>query len=90
MCLIGFSSIRSLVADAHSSEGDPYYDPVSLILLDLITRILEYTMKRFSEILQDKFQAAPCRYYAGVNGYCILCEPDFSQPESKDGRAASQ
>lgn len=53
-CLVDFSFIRFLVADAYSSEGGPCYDPVSLILLDLFRYILEYTMKDFCDILQRK------------------------------------
>lgn len=48
-CLVDFSFIRSLVADAYSLEGGPCYDPVSLILLDLFRYILGYTMKDFCE-----------------------------------------
>lgn len=77
-CLVDFTFIRSLVADAYSSEGGPCYDPASLILLDLFRYILGYTMKDFCEILQRKLQGAPYRYYTGINNYSISCEADFS------------
>lgn len=35
-------------------------------------------MKDFCDILQDKYQGAPYRYYTGVNNYRITCEADFS------------
>ena len=77
-CLVDFTFIRSIVADAYSPEGGPCYDSVSLILLDLFRYILGYTMKDFCEILQDKYQGAPYRYYTGISNLRIPCEADFS------------
>jgi len=77
-CLVDFSFIRSIVAGAYSTEGSSCYDPVSLILVDLFGSIEGCTMNKFHDILEEKYQGAPYRYFTGINNMCIPCEADFS------------
>jgi len=44
-CLIDFTFIRSIVADAYSSEGGPCYDPLSLILKRAFRFILNVSLR---------------------------------------------
>ena len=77
--LIDFSFIRSLVADAYSSEGGSCYDPVSLFLCDLFHWLDGFgSMKSFLKTLSEPDNGRSYRTYAGVSEDRIPCEADFS------------
>jgi ribosomal protein L34 len=67
--LVDFSFIRSLVADCYSKEGGNCYDPVSLLLLEVI-KIWEKKYVYYPEFindLKDKNKGAQYRYYTGID-----------------------
>ncbi len=86
-CLVDFSFIRSLVADAYSSEGGPCYMILYLLFFLIYSgTFLGYTMKDFCDILEDKYQGASYRYYTGISNYRIPCEADFSNLRVRIGK----
>lgn len=84
--LIDFSFVRSLVADAYSSEGGHCYDPVSLFLCELF-RFLDAvpTMRDFCKLLNDEDMGHLYRLYTGISYPNIPCEADFSNFKIKIG-----
>ena len=66
--LVDFSFVRSLVADCYSKEGGDCYDPVTLLLLEVMKVWEEYQYyPKFIEDLKDKDKGAQYRYYTGVD-----------------------
>lgn len=77
--LIDFSFIGSLVAHRYSAYGPPFYDPVSLFLLDLFRYVDGHqNMSKFLEVLHDKDRGRAYRTYAGISMEHIPSEGSFS------------
>lgn len=77
--LIDFSFIRSLVAHRYSAYGPPFYDPVSLFLLDLFRYVDSHqNMSKFLEVLHDKDRGRAYRTYADISMEHIPSEGTFS------------
>ncbi|WP_157942983.1 transposase [Acetivibrio saccincola] len=66
--LIDFTFVRSLIADCYNVEGGNCYDPVSLILLEVIKIWERYQYyPDFLKDLEDKEKGAQYRYYTGID-----------------------
>jgi len=77
--LVDFTFVRSLVADCYSKEGGDCYDPVSLLLLEVI-KVWEKKYVYYPDFvddLKDKEKGAQYRYYTGVDFENVPTEATF-------------